>query len=108
MLHSVRELKKYTIGATDGMIGDITDFYFDDEAWIIRYLEVDTGTWLSGRRVLISPFSIGVADRAARVFPVSTRTSPSRASMRRAISAITAIRIIGEVPGFGATAHTPE
>ena len=71
MLHSVRELKKYTIGATDGMIGDITDFYFDDEAWVIRYLEVDTGTWLSGRRVLISPFSIGVADRAARVFPVS-------------------------------------
>jgi uncharacterized protein YrrD len=71
MLHSVRELKKYTIGATDGMIGDITDFYFDDEAWVIRYLEVDTGTWLSGRRVLISPFSIGVADRAARVFPLT-------------------------------------
>ncbi len=71
MLYSVRELKKYTIGATDGLIGEITDFYFDDEAWVIRYLEVDTGTWLSSRKVLISPFSIGVADRAARVFPIS-------------------------------------
>lgn len=71
MLHSVKELKKYTIGATDGPIGNIKDFYFDDEAWGIRYLVVDTGAWLPGRKVLVSPFSIGNADQAGHVFPVS-------------------------------------
>jgi hypothetical protein len=71
MLHSVKELKKYTIGATDGTIGNIKDFYFDDEAWVIRYLVVDTSAWLPGRKVLVSPFSIGKSDQAGRVFPVS-------------------------------------
>ena len=34
----------------DGLIGKVDDFYFDDEDWRIRYLVVDTGKWLSGRR----------------------------------------------------------
>jgi hypothetical protein len=54
--------------ATDGAIGDITDFYFDDEAWAVRYLVVDTSAWLPGRKVLISPFSIEHSDHAARAF----------------------------------------
>ena len=45
--------------ATDGAIGHVKDFYFDDEAWVIRYLVVDTGSWLSSRKVLISPIAIG-------------------------------------------------
>jgi len=71
MLHSTKELEKYSIVATDGAIGDIKDFYFDDEAWAVRYLVVDTGAWLPGRKVLISPFSIAHWDHAARAFPVS-------------------------------------
>jgi hypothetical protein len=32
--------------------------YFDDETWSVRYLVVDTGKWLSGRKVLVSPEAI--------------------------------------------------
>jgi hypothetical protein len=58
MLRSVKELEKCTIGATDGVIGRVEDFYFDDVAWVIRYLVVNTGAWLSNRHVLISPHAI--------------------------------------------------
>jgi PRC-barrel domain protein len=71
MLRSVTELEKYTIGAADGTIGSVKDCYFDDEAWVIRYLVVETGAWLVGREVLISPFSVGDPDEKGRVLPVS-------------------------------------
>ena len=50
MLLSMKDLKGYSIGATDGDIGEVTDFYFDDDAWVIRYFIVDTGSWLSRAR----------------------------------------------------------
>src|ERR1035438_10671731 len=53
-----KRLKDYVIRATDGELGSVVELYFDDETWAIRYLVVDTGGWLSGRRVLISRFSI--------------------------------------------------
>jgi hypothetical protein len=80
MLRSVSELGKYTIGAVDGTIGSVKDCYFDDEAWVIRYLVVETGTWLVGREVLISPFSIGDPDDKGRVFPVSLTKAQVRNS----------------------------
>ncbi|MGV8917076.1 MAG: PRC-barrel domain-containing protein [Pseudomonas sp.] len=58
MLRSMQDLEDYTIGATDGDVGEVKDFYFDDETWVIRYFIVDTGAWLSSRKVLISPISI--------------------------------------------------
>jgi hypothetical protein len=64
MLRSVNDLTGLTIGATDGDIGSVKNFYFDDQHWTIRYLVVDTGGWLSGRRVLISPFAIRGLDAA--------------------------------------------
>ena len=54
MLRTTKDLEHYAIGATDGDIGRVKDFYFDDDAWVVRYLVVDTGAWLLGRRVLIS------------------------------------------------------
>ena len=71
MLRNVKNLESYAIRATDGIIGHVKDFYFDDEAWVIRYLVVDTGTWLSSRKVLISPIAIGHPDWTERVLPVS-------------------------------------
>ena len=71
MLRSMKDLENYAIRATDGDIGHVKDFYFDDEAWVIRYFVVDTGAWLSSRMVLISPMAIGHADWANRVLPVS-------------------------------------
>ena len=52
------DLKGLAIRATDGDIGAIEELYFDDETWGIRYFTVETGNWLSGRKVLISPISI--------------------------------------------------
>src|SRR5688572_4505860 len=62
MLQNVSQLQGYKIQADDGEIGSVEDFYFDDDKWTIRYLVVDTGKWLPGRQVLISPISI---DRVA-------------------------------------------
>jgi hypothetical protein len=62
MLRNAADLKGLAIGATDGQIGTVEDIYFDDETWAIRYLTVDTGGWLGGREVLISPILIGQAD----------------------------------------------
>ena len=58
MIRSAKEMHKFEIVARDGAIGSIDDFYFDDERWAIRYVVVDTGRWLPGRKVLISPLSI--------------------------------------------------
>ena len=71
MLRSVKDMQAYTIRATDGTIGHVKDLYFDDEAWVVRYLIVDTGGWLSNRKVLISPFAIGHPDWAQKTLPVS-------------------------------------
>jgi stress response protein YsnF len=71
MLRIVKELYGYNIQATDGDIGEVHDFYFDDQFWTIRYLVVDTSKWLSGRKVLISPVALGEPDWRKRVFPVS-------------------------------------
>lgn len=71
MLRSLNELQEYAIGATDGDIGKVKDFYFDDHDWVVRYLIVDTGSWLASRKVLISPISIQKPDWAAHSLPVA-------------------------------------
>jgi hypothetical protein len=58
MLNKAKILKKYKLNCSDGEIGKVKDFYFDDQTWIIRYLVVNTGNWLIGRQVLVSPHSI--------------------------------------------------
>lgn len=69
MLRSMQDLEGYTIGATDGEAGEVKDLYFDDEAWVIRYLLVETGSWLSSRNVLISPRSIQQPEWESRNLP---------------------------------------
>ena len=62
MLRNLKDLQGYALRATDGDVGTVKDFYFDDDRWVVRYLVVETGSWLASRRVLISPFSIGVTN----------------------------------------------
>jgi hypothetical protein len=66
-----KRLQNFVIHATDGELGYVHELYFDDETWAIRYLTVDTGGWLGGRRVLISPFSIVRTDWDARRLDVA-------------------------------------
>jgi uncharacterized protein YrrD len=71
MLRSVKELFGYIIQATDGDIGKVYDFFFDDETWVIRYLIVESGGWLGGRKVLIIPSVLGEPNWESRSFPVA-------------------------------------
>jgi sporulation protein YlmC with PRC-barrel domain len=71
MLRSMEDLEGYAIGATDGVVGHVKDLYFDDEAWVVRYFVVDTGGWLSDRKVLISLFAVHGPIGSEKVLPVS-------------------------------------
>jgi uncharacterized protein YrrD len=82
MLQSLSSLQKLSIRATDGQIGSVKDTYFDDERWVLRYVVVDTGGWLTGREVLISPFSVSGIDWERKLLDVSitreqVKSSPS-------------------------------
>jgi len=44
MLRSLKDLQNFAISAIDGRIGHVRDFYFDDDAWVIRYFVVDAGS----------------------------------------------------------------
>jgi hypothetical protein len=70
MLPVASALKGYTIEAEDGDIGTVNDFLFDDMTWNIKWLVVDTGNWLPGRKVLISPSAIGTVDYGQRFLHV--------------------------------------
>jgi len=71
MLRSVKQLYGDKLGASDGEIGHVKDFYFDDQKWVVRYLVADTGSWLSGRKVLISPHAFGSLDQGGKVLMVN-------------------------------------
>ena len=71
MLRSSDELRRMTIHATDGELGHVDEFYFDDDTWTIRYLVVRTGSWLSGRLVLLTPTVITGTDWTAHRLSVS-------------------------------------
>lgn len=58
MLRSINDLRHDKIRAKDDEIGSVDDFLFDDEHWTIRYMVLNTGGWLTGRLVLISPMAI--------------------------------------------------
>jgi PRC-barrel domain len=71
---SAKALMGFTLAATDGAIGEVDDCYFDDAHWTVRYFVVDTGGWLSGRRVLISPMAVRDVDpKGERVLVNLTR-----------------------------------
>ena len=66
MLIKVKTITGYTLDSLDGEIGKVNEFYFDDKHWTIRYMVADTGNWLPGRLVLISPYALVEATRKER------------------------------------------
>jgi hypothetical protein len=67
MLHNTSHLYGIRLAASDGELGHIKDFFFDDKNWVIRYLVADTGSWLTGRQVLISPHACGKLDLRGKI-----------------------------------------
>ncbi len=66
MLRSLNNVTGYKLHASDGEIGKVQDFFFDDENWVVRYMVVRTGSWLLGEDVLISPYAFTKIDRHER------------------------------------------
>lgn len=71
MLHSAKDMKGFKVLSSDGEAGTVKDFYFDNDNWAIRYFVVDTGGWLSGRLVLLSPLSVAGVDWPAEALQVN-------------------------------------
>ena len=70
MLWNSSAINGYAIQATDGNIGTVSDMLFEDTSWAVRWLVVDTGNWLPGRKVLLPLSALGQPDRELRMFPV--------------------------------------
>ncbi len=62
MLWNASAINGYATAASDGKVGTISDFLFDDTSWLVRWLVVDTGNWLSDRKVLLSSSALGRLD----------------------------------------------
>ena len=81
MLRVLSDLKGYTIAGSDGEIGAVRRFFFEDEHWVVRHIVVDVGSWFSRHRVLISPAAVERIDDEQRRLVVGltrerVRTSP--------------------------------
>ena len=70
MLWKASAINDYAIVASDGRIGTVIDLLFDDASWLVRWMVVDTGNWLSGRKVLLPPSVLGHPDLKRRAFSV--------------------------------------
>lgn len=102
MERNVKSLIGYNMGTTDGEIGKVKEFYFDDNTWTIRYLIVKTGSWLFGREVLISPDAVMRNSWKEETFPVSLtkeqiRTSPD-IDTNKPVSRQIEIQLYGHYP----------
>ncbi len=73
MLFHIKEFYGRKLAALDGLIGHVRDFYFDDKAWVLRYVVADTGSWLPGRLVLLSPHAFGPLEPGGKTLHVSLR-----------------------------------
>jgi hypothetical protein len=71
MLRGANKLSRYAINAIDGEIGKVQELLHDSRTWEIRYLVVNTGHWLLGRRVLLAPAVLGDADDDNKTLSVS-------------------------------------
>ncbi len=70
MKRLLNNLIGFTIHGSDGELGKVKDFYFDDKSWIIRYLIVETGSWLNSRKVLLAPQAVLETDWEKESFRV--------------------------------------
>lgn len=63
MLINTNTIKGYKLNSNEGEVGKVNEFYFDDKFWTIRYLIAETGGWLTGRQILISPYALAEVNK---------------------------------------------
>jgi uncharacterized protein YrrD len=80
VVYRLQQLIGMHINASDGVIGKVKDVYFDDHSWTIRHLVLETGSFFSGRQVLISPVSVSSIDWDTYVIQVELTVQQVKAS----------------------------
>jgi hypothetical protein len=80
MLRRTSAFTGYTIEASDGAVGSISDILFEDQTWKLRWFVINTGAWLIGRKVLIHPSALQRPDIRQRAFPISLTKAQVEAS----------------------------
>jgi hypothetical protein len=70
MLHKANSLRGYTLHSLTGEVGKVSEFFFDDKHWTIRYLVADTGGWITDRQVLLSPYALTSVNPEGRYISV--------------------------------------
>ena len=113
MLWNASAINGYAIAASDGPLGTVSDFLFDDASWLVRWLVVDTGYWLAGRKVLLPPSVLGQLDPKKTKFSVTltmqqVKDSPDIASGPAGVAADgdRHLRLLRLEPRIGAAAFT--
>ncbi len=71
MQRNVKMLKGYRIHIQGEEAGQVSEFFFDDRNWTVRYLVVDTWNWEKDEQVLISPQSIWMIDHNAKTIELT-------------------------------------
>jgi uncharacterized protein YrrD len=68
VLRKLSDLKGYSFQAKNDEMGRLKQVYFDDQLWKVRYLIVQTGSWLLGKEVLLVPAVItGIDDNSKAI-----------------------------------------
>ena len=80
MLLAVSALKGYSIEAQDGALGIIKDLLFDDRRWQIKWLVVQSGSWLGDRKLLLHPSAVDGFDHDRQTLDVSPTKQQVKAS----------------------------
>lgn len=80
MLWKTSSLGEFDLEARDGAIGGVRDCLFDDAAWTVRWLVIDTGTWLPGRKVLVAPGQVDASEAGRQILRLGLTRAEVRAS----------------------------
>jgi uncharacterized protein YrrD len=72
MLRSLQSLLGYCVEVRDGHIGAITDFIFEEQSWLVRFIVLKTGMWKTHHNFAIPVACVtGHADWNERKVPIS-------------------------------------
>lgn len=54
-LRSMQSVEGYMVKALDGDAGLLKDLQFDDDGWIVRYVAIEAGGYITGKPVVVAP-----------------------------------------------------
>ncbi len=80
MQRNIKSLIGWSMEATDGDIGELDEFYFKDDNWVINYMVIKTGNWFLSRKVLISPQALVERITDNNILPVNLSKEQIRKS----------------------------